>query len=114
MDQRHHPRVTIPQFSVDASDGMGFFQGTISDVSRSGFCMTDLPNKINTKVRNLTVIVSGHKKNFKMIVRPKWAAKESFNKSVGVEIDNPPIAWTNLVMRHEPQIESDAWGTVRI
>ncbi len=51
MKQRNHPRLEIKNLSVDASDGVGFFQGMISDVSRFGVCLTDLPKKLNGKAK---------------------------------------------------------------
>lgn len=71
MKQRNHPRLEIKNLSVDASDGVGFFQGVISDVSRFGVCLTDLPKKLNRKAKIMTVVVSGQGKNFKMSVRPR-------------------------------------------
>jgi len=67
--QRNHPQLEIKNLSVDASDGVGFFQGVISDVSRFGVCLTDLPKKLNGKAKIMTVVVNGQGKNSKMSAR---------------------------------------------
>jgi sRNA-binding regulator protein Hfq len=47
-------------------EGVGFFQGVISEVSRFSICLTDLAKKLNWKAKIMTVVVSGQGKNFKM------------------------------------------------
>ena len=102
---------------VDVSDGHRFFSGIVSDISRFGFCMTDLPKNLNADVKKMTVIISGHEKRFKMIVKPKWSTKENFTKSVGVEILDVLWDWTEFAMDYEPVPHKDdvcVWAGVRI
>ena len=109
MDKRHFPRVAINSLTVDGSDGVGFFLGQVSDVSRFGLCLTDVPKKVDVKAGKMMAIVNGPEMHFKMIVIPKWsAATGSLNKSVGVEIVDPPRDWIDFVMGFEP--EDDSWG----
>lgn len=114
MEQRNHPRLEIKNLSVDASDGVGFFQGMISDVSRFGVCLTDLPKKLTGKAKIMTVVVSGQGKNFKMSVRPRWSNIDGNGRSVGAEILNPPWGWTEFIMQYEPKLQDDVWATVSL
>lgn len=99
MKQRNHPRLEIKNLSVDASDGVGFFQGMISDVSRFGVCLTDLPKKLNGKAKIMTVVVSGQGKNFKMSVRPRWSNIDGNGRSVGAEILNPRYKQIHILIQ---------------
>jgi len=109
MEKRRYQRISIKNLSVDASDGVSFFKGVISDVSSVGVCMTDLSKKLDGKVRMITVIVSGQGRNFKMKVRPKWSTYDGVNKSIGAEILNPPWGWVEFVMKFEPTLHNDVW-----
>jgi len=117
MEKRRYTRTAINNFSVDVSDGFGFFSGIISDFSRYGLCMTDLPKKMNRDVKKMTVIVSGQGKRFKMNVMPKWLSnKDNFSNSVGAEILDAPRNWTEFAMKFEPKSQQDkcVWDSVRI
>ena len=109
MNNRVCERVGIDGICADVSDGVGFFPGMISDVSRSGLCMAELPKRLNDKTRKWIVVVSGPGINFKMAVRPKWATETGLQKMVGVEILNTPWAWTEFVSRFESEPEDDIW-----
>jgi hypothetical protein len=86
--------------SADVSDGKGFYSGTVTDLSRFGLRLTDLPLKCDTNQR-LSIVVSDQGKNFKMLVRPCWTKTDSTWKSVGVEIINASWGWTEFVISHE-------------
>lgn len=101
MEKRNHPRIPLKNLSVDASDGFGFSQGRISDVSRLGVCMTDLPETLNGQVNKMIAIIRGQGKSFKMIVRPKWSTTDGVSQSVGAEIVNPPGTWMEFIMKFE-------------
>ena len=51
MEKRNHQRISIKNLSVDASDGFGFFHGSISDASRFGIRVTDLQKKLEGRVK---------------------------------------------------------------
>lgn len=108
MEKRIYPRIPLRNLSVDTSDGFGFSQGRIADVSRLGLCMTDLPESLNGQVNKMIAIIRGQGKNFKMTVRPKWSTTDGTSQSVGVEIVNPPVAWMEFIRRFEPRMDGKA------
>ncbi len=115
MENRQFQRVDINNLNADISDGIGFFPGTISDISRSGMCMTDLPKRLNDKTNKMTVVVNGQGKNFKMLVRPKWSAETGLRKMVGFEIINTPWQWADFVKKFEtPPDEEDVWDVINL
>jgi hypothetical protein len=107
MDRRGHLRIAMDHLSADVSDGVGLFQGMVSDLSRSGIRITDLPKRLNGNVRKMTIVVSDEKNHFKMAISPRWYSEEGWRKSIGAEIINIPWEWTNFVMSFEPAIEKD-------
>ena len=116
MEKRRHPRTATENITVDVSDGHRFFSGIVSDVSRYGFRMTDLPKNLDSDVRKMTVIVSGRGKRFKMMVTPKWSTRDNLTKSVGAEILNVTWDWTEFAIDFEPVTHKDVdvWAGVRI
>jgi hypothetical protein len=114
MGNRVYRRVEVQGFNADISDGKGFFPGVISNVSRFGIRMSDLPKRVDEKANRMTVVVSGRGKNFKMLVRPKWAELEGSRKIVGFEIINTPFEWTDFVMNLEPKEDRDVWDTINL
>ncbi len=101
--------MTVDSLCADVSDGRGFFSGMVTDLSRFGLCMTDLPIKLDNTSQRFSIVISGHGRNFKMLVKPRWAKTATGRKCVGVEILNAPWAWTEFVMEFEPQSD-DVWG----
>lgn len=107
MDNRVYNRIEIDGFNADISDGKGFFPGVIHDISRFGLRMTDLPKRMDDKKQRMTAIISGHGRNFKMVVKPRWAESFGLRKIVGFEIINTPYEWTDFVMKLEPRKVDD-------
>jgi hypothetical protein len=114
MEKRKYPRMGIRSLSVDVSDGVGFFPGVVSDVSRVGLGMSDLSKRLNGDVKKMTIVVSARGEHFKMNVQPKWSTQDGPRKSVGVEIMSAPYGWTEFVMNFEPVFHDDVWGEVRL
>jgi hypothetical protein len=114
MENRENQRVAIEGLRADISDGIGFFPGVLSDISRFGMRMVDLPKRLNDKSKRMTVVVNGCGRNFKMLVKPRWSAESGMRKMVGVEIINSPWAWTEFVMKYEPRVEEDVWDVINL
>ena len=110
MNKRRYRRMEVVNFSVDVSDGKGFFSGQVTDLSRFGLQLNDIPKRLNHKASKLSVVVSGNGKNFKMQAIPKWACENGHHKIVGIELVNVPSSWSQFVMGVEPG-DVDVWGT---
>ncbi len=106
--------MVMGDLSVDISDGIGFYPGIVTDVSRFGIGLRDLPKKLDTDGTRLVLVVSGRDSHFKMPVRPRWVSKEGLRRSVGVEISNAPWGWTEFVMEYEPRVNEDVWGEINL
>ncbi|MFN2353969.1 MAG: hypothetical protein ABR512_05535 [Desulfopila sp.] len=114
MEKRMYQRVRTDGFRVDISDGKGFFPGVISDISRFGLGMMDLPKRINETVSRMTVVVTGQEKTFKMAVKPKWSDQMGLRKIIGCEIINAPYTWTDFVLKIELGKDKSPRGQIAI
>lgn len=103
----------VADLHVDISDGQGFFEGTISDISRFGLKIDNIPKRLNDNARQLSIVISGKGKHFKMKARPRWTVRQPLIKSVGIEILNASLGWTDFVMKNEPKPD-DVWGYIEI
>jgi hypothetical protein len=100
-------------YHVDVSDGEKFFSGYVTNLSRFGLCLEDLPNKINRDARHLSLVISAGGTNFKMKARTCWAKETRFNTMLGVEIVNALFGWPEFVMSREPVAE-EHWAEIEI
>jgi hypothetical protein len=113
-ERREHSRMTTNNLTIDVTDGIGAYKGRISDISRTGICMVDLPKKLNVRTQKLIAVISSRNQHFKMGMRPKWFTEGDGSKSVGTEILNPPWEWMDFVIRFEPTITKDVWDEIRL
>ena len=113
MEKRRHQRVEVDNLNVDISDGMGFFTGTISDISRFGLKVENVPKRLNDSVKQLSIVISGKGQHFKVKARPRWTVRQPISKSVGIEIVQAPFGWTEFVMNFEPA-KDDVWGEIQL
>lgn len=87
---------------ADISDGRGFFTGTVRDISRFGMALDDIPEKMDSHAKQITIIVAGQDKRFRMKIVPKWETAIGHQKIIGCQIEHTPYAWTEFVMSFEP------------
>lgn len=88
---------------ADISDGKGFFSGRVHDISRLGLSLYDIPQKIDAQSSFLTVIVSDQGDHFKLQIRPCWQKSAGLDKIIGGRVEQSTFAWTEFVMRIEPE-----------
>lgn len=114
MEKRRHPRFQVDGMMADISDGIGFFSGSVEDISRFGVCLTNIAKKLEGYQDQLTVVISGQGKNFKFKVMKRWEKNDTLGKTLGVTINNVPCGWTKLVMDFDKSADDDdVWGNAR-
>ena len=113
MEKRRHQRIEVDNFDADISDGLGFFGGTISDISRFGMKVDNVAKRLNDNAKQLSIVISGMGKNFKVKAKPRWTVHQPASKSVGIEIIHAPFGWTEFVMGLEPA-KDDVWGEMQL
>jgi len=112
MEKRRHQRTVMTNLSFDAFDGIRFFHGEIADASRVGICMVNLPRDMNCNVRQIRVFITGRDQKFKLQVNPRWTKVKGCGKTLGAEIQDPPLGWTEFVLNLETK-PSDRRKTCR-
>ena len=90
MEKRKHPRIVVAGMSIDVSDGIGCWSGTVNDVSRNGLCVSDLGTVLGKKAGTYTVVASKGGAHFKFRARPRWEVVRAQNKTMGLEIAETP------------------------
>ena len=86
---------------VNISDRIGFSTGTVRDISRFGFCVTNLPRKLQMKDNIVVAIVSVRGQQFKLLLRPQWEKQDGLTIAIGMKIDGVPLDWMQMIMKME-------------
>jgi len=113
-NKREFERAEISGLIADIADDKFVFDGLIEDVSVTGFKITQLPKQLELKLKKYVTVISGYKRNFKIVIKPCWAKKthNGYYQEVGFKIINPPWAWTEFIQTMLPEKESvDVWGS---
>ena len=101
MQKREYPRIEVPHLQADVSDGKGFFNGSVKNISRFGLAISNLPFDLDDTSDLYSVIIDGPGTHFKLLVRPVWETNDGISKIIGTRIENSPWTWTEFVMRQE-------------
>ncbi len=101
MDKREK-RVGVAM-TATMSDGNFVFEGRVENISRTGFKMTDIPAKFNSKSPECTAVISSKTKNYKFAIRATWSSDEGIYKVVGFEILSAPAEWIALLDELDPE-----------
>lgn len=108
MSKRRHQRVGVQNLVANLSDGVDAFLGTVSNISRLGMLLNDIPQRFKNQENKLSIIVTTKGKDFKMQVEPKWVSGNKSETKMGLAILDPPLDWTLFAMICEPADE-DIW-----
>ncbi len=99
--------MAIKNLFAEVNDGIGFSEGTVSNISRYGLCITDLPRFIHTDAKTMMLLIPMKEHYFRLFVKPKWFISENGTMTIGSEIMNTPWRWKDYVRNHEPLQERD-------
>ena len=105
MNKRRQQRVEVKNLVAKISDGVESFSGTVSNISRFGMLLNDIPQRFKSQGKRMSIIVSSKAKDFKMQVELKWINGNNSHKNIGLAILDPPLGWTLFVMLFEPAEE---------
>lgn len=100
MDKRGK-RVGVTM-TATMSDGNFVFEGSVENISRTGFKVTEIPGKFNTDSTECTAVLSSRGKNYKFSIRPTWSTEKGIYKVVGFEILSAPAEWIALLDELDP------------
>ena len=104
MNRRRHLRIEVPDLVADVSDGVASFSGNVSDVSRYGMLLDDIPGKFNEKTERLSIVFSVNGIYFKKMKGiPRWTGRNNLRKRMGIHIPKASPSWTVFVKNLEPR-----------
>jgi len=104
--------MVINNIEADISDGKGFYNGVVLDVSRFGIQITNIPQRLDSSADIYSVIIDGPGIHFKLLARPIWEVVNGSSKTIGAQIENSPWTWAEFVMRQETEREGGISSSV--
>ena len=99
MINRREHRVNVTMES-NVSDGTHMFSGLVSNVSRNGLKLVDIPKKFNPSAACVAV-VTGKGENFKFHLSPRWHKEDKTSKEIGCKIISPSLRWISFLKNIE-------------
>ncbi len=106
--QNREPRVEFQMVSTIA-DGNMLFEGMVSNISRNGLKVVDLPTKCRMKAKEYKAVISAKGRNYRLSLYPVWMEKNGMHIEVGFKIVTPTADWYLLLKELDPP-ERDIWG----
>lgn len=93
------PRENRIDCSMDAdiSDGTLVFDGTVSNASRQGILLLNVPKKFDFYSSKCAAVVNSAGKNFKLLMKPRWSKVQGERKDIGFQIISPPLNWIRFI-----------------
>ena len=92
-DKRQHPRLKVAGVVAHVSDGIGYCEGFLNDVSKFGLCLNISADKCDRKAEKLGVLLVGYGKYFQVQVKPKWEKCNGGEENIGAEIEDVYWDW---------------------
>lgn len=101
-------RYDFPMTSTLA-DGSLLFEGMVTNISKSGIKVVDIPTKFTMKDGACRSVISARGRNYRLTLTPVWIENKGHNLEVGFKIVEPTTDWQLLLKELDPP-ERDIWG----
>ena len=92
-NKRQCQRLKINDIVVHVSDGRGYCEGFLNDISRIGLCLKFSSGVLERKPEELGVLLKGHGKFFLIKVKPKWEQYDGLETCIGSQIVDAHWRW---------------------
>ncbi|MBU0680024.1 MAG: hypothetical protein KKD73_01250 [Proteobacteria bacterium] len=79
------------------SDGTHVFRGLVSNISKTGLKITDIPSKFIPATKKYATIVSSTDHKFKFKILPVWFDYTGHRLEIGFKIVSPPAGWLTFL-----------------
>ncbi len=104
-----HRENRVPvMMEVTIGAGNFMFDGMVSNISRNGFMVEDVPLRFNPTQKNVSAVINCRQGVFKMQVRPTWIKTSGGVQTVGFEILDFGSGWIKLLDIFDPIDKGDA------
>ena len=96
---KREPRTSI-EMDTTLSDGTFAYEGSVHNISRTGF-MATIPERFDFHAQKCVAVVAGRGKNFRIFIKPRWSRAEGTTKNVGFKIISPTFDWIRFLYELE-------------
>ena len=79
------------------SDGTNIFRGLVSNISKTGIKVTDIPIKFLPVTQKYPTVVSTTDQKFKFMILPVWFNQTGRKLEIGFKIVSPPAGWISYI-----------------
>lgn len=84
-------------------------EGMVTNISKTGIKMVDIPNKFKLTSKEYRTVVSSKDRNYRLTISPIWVKRNGLNMDVGFKIISPTLDWCHLLKELNPAVK-DIWG----
>lgn len=88
--------------TVTLGAGNFMFEGIVTNISRNGFGVEDVPLRFNAEEKKVSALINCRQGVFKMNVKPTWVKLVGMQQTVGFEILGYGSEWTKLLNILDP------------
>lgn len=100
LKQRKEPRMVVPEIvQVQLADGAIFIQGTITNISTHGLCITGLSTAALASCSELSITVTDNTEQFTLECQPSWSQKNGPSYTIGLQVIQPSETWINYALQ---------------
>lgn len=100
MKNREHRVPVVMTVTLGAGNFM--FEGMVTNISRNGFMVADVPMRFNPQEKKVSALISCRQGTYKMNVKPTWVKPSGTVQDVGFEILGYGGEWTKLLNILDP------------
>ncbi len=102
---RRYERAVVEGYKGEIAYGNQVISGVVNEVSPAGLRISQLPEDFSINRRHYIAVVSGYKKQFKIIIRPRWfkTIEDSDSLDVGFSIVDAPWEWLEFISKTIPE-----------
>ena len=97
-NKRVDRRISTTGLSAEVADGNGVYNGLVSNISRAGICLANLPERLSNPATRLSVIIRDKTEEYCFFLTPTWTERSSSaGRCIGGRLENVPAKWSTFV-----------------
>lgn len=101
-NRRRDSRLSIAPIAVRVSDGRRSAPASLSNISRYGLCLKNLPEQLIQTAEKLTVSFTEQGTGLQNLrIQPLWMHAEDTGLAIGSTVHKPPPQWLEFVRKHQ-------------
>lgn len=102
LEQRKEPRIFIDSLEVNITDGRILSTAWMTNISKRGVCLEQVPTSLYLKQDCLTIYSNKHKTLPTIHIHPKWQTKDLRDKTIGGVLMATSKEWVSFLEEYSP------------